>query len=351
MRIRTVVFLLVICLVLLSATSYLIRSKKGVSVESAGIRAEKVKLVPVREMEECCRYAFHDVAISGRGEVWAVGSDGRDTRRMYHSPDGGNTWEFKPLQTDGSILSAITFVDDQVGWAVGWGGLVMRSSNGGESWERVETPTHAALDAVQFANRSVGYIAGSTGVYDKVTGTSTFGVVILRTTDGGKTWGTCYEDDKTGSVFKMATPSDLVAVVLLGGTHQIRSEDGGASWQPLSIDNAKISSLIFNVDGTGWAVGESGAMYRSSDQGKRWEKLEGLPKSLLSKSWLSVGFADAQLGIVAGEHGALAVTNDGGRHWFDSTMDVKEDLSRLRLRGRSGLVLGSQNVFRLTVGE
>lgn len=351
MRIRTVVLLLVICLALLSAASYLIRFKKGVSVEGAGIRAERVNLAPVAPRHEYGRYGFSDVAITDRGRVFAVGYDGHDPRKVYDSLDGGITWEGKLIETNWFTMHAITFVDNQDGWAVGGYGLVMHTSNGGESWERVEAQTHAALDAVHFANKSVGYIAGSTGVYDKVSGTSTFGVVILRTTDGGKTWQTCYQDEETGTVFQIATPSDSIAIVLLDDTHQIRTEDGGASWQALSIDNAKILSSIFTVDGAGWAVGDSGAVYRSLDKGKSWQKVEGLPKSLLSKSWWSIDFADAQLGVVVGEHGALAVTNDGGRHWFDAATDVKEDLRVVRLRGRTGLVLGSQNVFRLVVGE
>lgn len=351
MRIRTVGLLLVICLALLSAASYLIMFKKGVSVEGAGIRAERVKLAPVAARYEYGRYGFSDIAIADRSRVFAVGYDGHDPRKIYDSLDGGITWEGKPIETNGFTMHAMTFVADQDGWAVGGNGLVMHTSNRGQSWERVEAPTHADLHEVQFANRSVGYIAGRTGVYDKVTSTSTFGVVIFRTTDGGKIWQACYQDDQTGSVFQIATPSDSIAIVLLDNTHQMRTEDAGASWQPLSISNTSIHSVIFNVDGTGWAAGDSGAIYRSLDKGKSWQEVEGLPKNLLSKSWWSIDFADSQLGVVVGDHGAVAVTNDGGRHWFDSTIDLKEDLGVVRLRGRTGLILGSQNVYRVTIGD
>ena len=76
-------------------------------------------------------FDFEALAVRGP-KCWIAGSPGS---RVCFTPDAGHTWSAFPT---GSTLPlrAITFVDDQHGWAVGQLGLILHSNDGGRTWQR-----------------------------------------------------------------------------------------------------------------------------------------------------------------------------------------------------------------------
>lgn len=85
---------------------------------------------------------IYDVAMLGNNQVWAVGQDSHDSRIMWHSKDGGRTWETRIAPTEEWTLSSIHFVNHQHGWATGSGNALIRTSDGGESWQRLRLPVY-----------------------------------------------------------------------------------------------------------------------------------------------------------------------------------------------------------------
>lgn len=82
--------------------------------------------LPTRVAEH---FDFYALAVRGR-QVWIAGSPGT---RVFHSPDGGQTWQ--TFDTGQSVpLRAMTFSDDQNGWAVGDLGTILSTADGGRSW-------------------------------------------------------------------------------------------------------------------------------------------------------------------------------------------------------------------------
>ncbi|MBW3596244.1 MAG: hypothetical protein KY475_03100, partial [Planctomycetes bacterium] len=66
------------------------------------------------------------------GHVWAAGEPGT---RIFHSADGGATWE--AFATDQSLpLRALFFLDENRGWAVGALGTILATRDGGRTWLR-----------------------------------------------------------------------------------------------------------------------------------------------------------------------------------------------------------------------
>jgi photosystem II stability/assembly factor-like uncharacterized protein len=74
---------------------------------------------------------FAAVAVRGP-RVWIAGSPGS---LIFHSDDGGKSWT---IQSSGQWLPivALTFVDDQHGWAVGALGTILATDDGGQTWRR-----------------------------------------------------------------------------------------------------------------------------------------------------------------------------------------------------------------------
>lgn len=77
-------------------------------------------------------FDFHAVCATG-GKVWVAGTPGSV---IWHSPDGGQTWQ-KQYTHQRLPLSAITMTDDGIGWAVGALGVMLRTADAGRTWQSV----------------------------------------------------------------------------------------------------------------------------------------------------------------------------------------------------------------------
>jgi len=103
---------------------------------------------------------------------WAVGSDGL----IIATTDGGDSWAQQTSPTT-MLLDSVWFVDDLHGWAVGnFDRTIIATVDGGVTWMRQTTPSGSEyLGGVQFLNQNLGWAVGSGGL-------------VLRTEDGGATW-------------------------------------------------------------------------------------------------------------------------------------------------------------------
>jgi photosystem II stability/assembly factor-like uncharacterized protein len=74
-------------------------------------------------------FDFRAIAICG-SHCWVAGSPGTF---IFHSPDHGQTWQ---LQRTGQFapLKALTFFDENRGWAVGAFGSILATRDGGRTW-------------------------------------------------------------------------------------------------------------------------------------------------------------------------------------------------------------------------
>jgi photosystem II stability/assembly factor-like uncharacterized protein len=138
-----------------------------------------------------------------------------------------------PPSYDDAALRAIQFVDDREGWAAGDDGTVWHSIDGGRTWERQKTGTRAALTGVHFLTPYTGFVSGRT----ELPGDLGSAGVLLATTDGGLTWnevsngllpglnGVTFFDDKTGLVVGDGCGA------YPGGA--FTTADGGKSWLPV----------------------------------------------------------------------------------------------------------------------
>ncbi len=297
-------------------------------------------------------FALGDVAILNSGRIWAVGYDGHDPRRFFYSGDWGRTWEIKPVNSSGFLLEDIAFADAEHGWAVGGYGTILRTTDGGSTWEQMKSPSLAKLDEIRFFNAQIGYATGSKALWYKETDTYAWGVVALCTADGGVTWRKCYEDDSSHSLGGIVPLSEKVAVGSLDD-HIIRTADGGLTWQVAS-EVVDYGPAFRHPDGTVWGSRSDGALFRSLDQGKTWQSFGHLPPFDIEANrvaWSGLAFADERRGIAVGHHGHLALTRDGGLTWTNLNMGINEDLRSVWLKGNQGLILGSENVYQIRVPD
>lgn len=93
-------------------------------------------------------------------------------------------FEFTKNETDGTPRG-LFFHNDAAGWAVGHRGLLLRTGDGGKTWEKRAAFTGAILRSVYFIDARRGFIAGNRDAD---------GISLWQTNDGGVTWTAAGKD-------------------------------------------------------------------------------------------------------------------------------------------------------------
>jgi photosystem II stability/assembly factor-like uncharacterized protein len=259
---------------------------------------------------EDSRTAFLSIACLPGGTVVTSGQHGI----MLRSPDKGASWEKLETKTDRNLLS-VDFADANHGLAVGDYGTILRTADGGSTWTRVALPETLPLPEdiaeiiepgdvllyeVQFLTPERAWIVGEFGV-------------ILTTSDGGQTWSAQQSGVETtlfGIDFVDSERGWAVGIesVLLHTT------DGGATWSQQTVSTEKDFVLaLYDVDVEGkygWAIGDSGLLLRTTDGGESWGRID-LPIQLAA-SWLrGISLTPAGHGMIVGGEGVtLALDRD-----------------------------------------
>lgn len=197
-------------------------------------------------------------------------------RKMFVTIDGGITWRETVIYRPGDFKNSfpeflgIRFADKRRGLVVGSvlnragavvDSLVMRTEDGGQTWQRVNVPSKAELFHVDYHGSSNGWIVGDEGV-------------ILATVDGGDTW--IQQNSRTRlALFNVDFRDDEEGYVVGEKGMIMRTENGGLTWQRVATDhNVNLMRVDFPDDKNGWIVGYGGLVLRSSDKGKTWVRQE-----------------------------------------------------------------------------
>lgn len=172
--------------------------------------------------------------------------------------DSGWTWQ-NPTPT-GNDLRAVAVIDRNTGTAVGAGGTILRTTDGGATWQQQVSGTIDYLTAVSFTGVNTGTVVGANGS-------------ILRTIDGGATWisqwparfyhfwGVCFTDADTGTVVGDNNGSGRI----------LRTTNGGFDWTLQYSGGRQLFSVSFVNASTGTAVGVGGTILRTTDAGATWK--------------------------------------------------------------------------------
>lgn len=226
--------------------------------------------------------------------------------RLYRTSDGGMHWTLvRPMGFDGRIV----FTGPLHGWALTnpsrWAykpccaipigeGLIYRTSDGGQSWQRVPLPApigyaHERRIAtwMHFFHTRDGVIASL--ALDRAT--KRLRVLVDVTNDGGATWAV------------RAAPVS---------SEQPRRQDG-VPYAPFSAASTHEWMLFSHA---------RPVLFRTSDGGRNWRTVPMTPHGKLGSGW-AVDFVTADDGwavvLAANSIAALVRTIDGGRTWTPLT--------------------------------
>jgi len=284
------------------------------AVAAAGATEEYSVLAPL-----AVRTLLLDVRVVPGGGLVAVGQRGH----VLLSSDGGQSWRQRLTPTR-ATLTAVHFADAQHGWAVGHDEVILRTTDGGETWSRAHfaPDKEQPLLAVCFADAQTGLAVGAYST-------------VYRSADGGATWVSAPFEPRPVKAAAAAVARDpkrdvmredegvaqphLNAIVAGAGTrlyiaaeagHLYRSDDGGETWLELPSPYEGSFSGVLPLDGDSLLVfGLRGHLYRSDDAGLTWRQLATGTITLLAGG---TRLPDGTI-VIAGAAGVVLVSTDGAR--------------------------------------
>ena len=234
------------------------------------------------------------------------------------------TWSFQAKSI--GVLYSVKAVDQYIGWAAGVGGIVLRTVNGGSTWESRGDASMGIISSIEASDSQTAWVGSST---QDIGGNTS----IYRTTNGGATWQKVYSLITSGAFIdciKMADTQTGFAVgdPVKGKWVVLKTTDGGASWARLATEPTRIGdevgfvNMLSVVSATDLRF-DSGAsdttrMYRSTDAGATWT---WYPIPIPGGNYAqALKFNTPQIGVVGSSSRTLARTTDGGITWSSFTL-------------------------------
>jgi len=299
--------------------------------------------------------AFYGVHFPTSTVGYVVGSGGA----IFKSTDAGDTWTEQTSPT-ASTLYDVFFLDANNGWAVGAGGTIIITTDG-TNWALHDSSgvmTGSAFNVVQFIGTK-GWMGGDAAT-------------MFLTNDGGVSWTTPttvpYTDDCNDLVFV----STSVGYAAMDGDGVMYTTDGGDNWAAASVNlgpypytRADIEVIMAVNDTTGIAAGwgsligpQPTIIITTQDAGKTWTSPDPV-----SYHWQTFGYG---YGLAKFDDGEVFLTGGGassaafvlhsinnGQTWTDTPAFFGDDLrAACAVPGTNRVVaVGDEGSFALSTDK
>jgi photosystem II stability/assembly factor-like uncharacterized protein len=213
---------------------------------------------------------------------WAVG-EVRQEPTIWETTDGGSSWTVRysePRVATGAMLD-IRFVDEMYGWAVGynsWKAMIKVTFDGGKHWITQYSGGEITnqFNLVRFWDSMHGWVLGPGAV--------------MRTSDGGESWELQYFDDHGSQLNDLDLVGPSEAWIAGDRGQLLHIQDGRNSEVPVTgtVGATFIGWVRFATKDSGWAWGVNGEIVKTTDGGKTWTR-EASPLKIEPNSEISTG--------------------------------------------------------------
>jgi len=237
---------------------------------------------------------LQDVHLLSEETAIVVGGTSRSASTDYYgyvatylrTTDGGVTWTAPSYPADLERINAVDFIDDKVGIAVGgcisyslyyrtftFSSIVTTTRDGGLTWTKQESPFDIGPEP--YGVEPWGKRIWDVAFYDEVHAAlvATEGVPIALSADEGRSWGRA-GGSICGFEEQSITYVDADTLVAVGQGSVIRSTDGGLNWEFVhEIEDADCFCLksVSAAGRTVVVVGCDSRILRSDDGGATWQ--------------------------------------------------------------------------------
>lgn len=271
-----------------------------------------------------------------------------DAGTILKTKDGGKTWDKQESGTRENLY-AVHFSDSTFGMAVGTNGMILSTLDCGKNWKIVSSGRKDTLRGLSILTRRKIIAVGDTGT-------------IIKSFDGGNNW--VYEPIPgfRSNLNDVYFPAPDFGVIVgdsfppFGGPPIVFSGDSGATFSPWGGGNTALTGINLN---SAWMpekdpdkavlVGDQGTIVSTTTKGQSFST----PISPVTVDISDVWFFDDKNGFASGPNGTLLRTKDCGDTWSlvivpsplnrDIITVIFPDSSKGYFGGSNGLLFGTDD--------
>jgi photosystem II stability/assembly factor-like uncharacterized protein len=290
-------------------------------------------------------------------------------------------WVPFKINTGGSDLNTVYFLDSKRGWVGGDGGFLSHTEDGGLTWVRQQVGTSAGINDIYFRDKEAGFLLAGNAIFITRDGVSwkqsriflpeefegadvelysvrfsskkkgwvvgsiskrerVVDSILVYTDDGGETWRRQRAPSRV-ELIHIDFVSDKRGWIVGDAGTILFTRDGGVSWTKQNVaTTGTLYHIDFRDDKNGWVVGERGTILRSTDGGETWTSIP----TNVNVTLLSIQFANDDEGWAIGRGGTILRSNDEGRTWVLQESTTKQNLYSLFFNKKIGWVVGGAGV-------
>jgi photosystem II stability/assembly factor-like uncharacterized protein len=264
---------------------------------------------------------------------WACGGSGA----IIKTTNGGDDWTIAETPVTNLLLKLHSY-NGQIVICTGYDGLILRSSDGGETFVQVTSGVGSGTDlwGVQMLNDTLGWVCG-------------LNQTLLKTTDSGLSWQQVFPG-LNQHYWSLNFLNESYGMIACGGGIILKTTDGGNSWAITQAGDVRALYTIDIIDSLHIAAaGFDGKNVYSSDGGISWTSNTDVP-AFSAVNWIE--FVDTDTGYCVRDVYNIAKTTNKGQSWFNpnATYTISEWHIQL-LENGTGYSCGEEiNIYKRTDG-
>ncbi len=241
---------------------------------------------------------------------------------IYTTTDGGASWERKRDIYTQAILR-ISMADNDVGYAVGRNGLMMKTTDAGLNWQILTLNNKFTADLTDIVARKngsnyEGILCGVGGVFERFVdnaGMFTWTAISLPGGVTGTVQSISFKETATGTGYAIVNDN--------GNSNLIKCTTWTGSWTNAILSDITRSSDLFSSyminANTGYVGGTDGILLKTTNGGLSWTIIETGKNITFKKLFFPSSGSLTDRGVALASDGNIYKTANGGNLWTQAT--------------------------------
>ncbi len=201
---------------------------------------DSLRLIPLEK-----GYTFFRIKFINENIGFITGNKGL----ILKTTNGGLNW-YKTKTSSKEIIFDLSFFNNKKGFAVGWNGTILSTNNGGENWySQRESVTDNYLKSIDLNSEGNGLIVGGDGI-------------VLRSTDFGNSWEKT-KINSTGGFQRVRFISENNSIIIGSRGTILISKNKGETWDLVDTPYySNMNGLSISPYGKIFIVGVNGLIIK-----------------------------------------------------------------------------------------
>ena len=273
---------------------------------------------------------------------WAVGYKGS----IIKTTDGGFNWVVQYSDCD-SVIIDVCFADYLTGYACSNTSMIIKTTNGGQNWIlKTINGNSCSFYKIYFSNINTGYVSG----YDYYLGKG----IILKTTNAGDNWVNYFAEPYSNTdnyVYDFQLYNNNISYAAVGDFDIYKTINSGLNWTQLQAGWG-LMYLFFTDTLNGCTCGGyiNGSSYhgnikKTTNGGINFSNVLDCYDTVFT----SLNFVNSQTGYISGYVGGIRKTTNFGNSWITLNSGNSSNLNSINFRNPStGITVGDNGVILKT---